>query len=223
MKKHTPKSTHDYIHVNKNNITIGQKGKTKTVLPRSDILQKIESVQRMSVKKSIQYKHNSKFPSNLGTNGEITAIIKKEYNAFKDLFYNKSTNDYTPEEVLAYYNTLSTKTTARGFNTALRPFVREYYGISHDTSDKQLDKMLKKGDLISPIADIGLYEDSPIGYAARIQEWTLDNLNVPPEISKNFNKVNDPTIYARISQNYKEKNKNIDFKEAAGELLKLFK
>lgn len=176
MKRKKILSTHDYVHINKNTITLGRKGTTKTTIKKTDIINAFTTIQAESIRLSKQGTRNSKIPSDLGLNGKITSIVSQEFNVFNDLLQEKNNNIYSSKLIIARYNRLMRLSKPRNFANEFYKDIRRYYGVTSDISEKTLRQVYRKGGLKAPQADIGRLPIKPPNYYARMQRWVDNNI-----------------------------------------------
>lgn len=185
-------SRHNYIHRNKSNITIGIKGREKSVFEIKDIVADVSKVQQQSIKLSMEYSKNAKFPDFLGMDKEYTKILREIPYKLSDVIEKKG--HYEPQQILESLKYLkSIATDEESFKREFYNEVNKYYGTNFNT--KQTETLLKKGTFMYVPYDYSHKPSDPVP----LQDWIIKNTELD---ESQIRKINDLEELKKIAQTY---------------------
>lgn len=176
MKK-KPISRESYIHRNKNNITIGIKGKPKQVFSLKLLNNQITQIQTQAQELYQKYKHNTKFPLKLGSTGEPVPFISGAYSNI--LTVNEGFQAVlNPEEFAAELKELGKISQSYAlFEKKYYREVNKYYGTRYGL-EKTKELLKKRGfKVLRSEVRWGYKNKNVISDAVRLQDWIIKNID----------------------------------------------
>lgn len=185
-------SRYNYIHRNKSNITVGIKGQAKSVFEIKDIVANVSKVQQQSIKLSMEYSKNAKFPDFLGMDKEYTKILREIPYKLSDVIEKKG--HYEPQQIfesLKYLKSIATD--EESFKREFYNEVNKYYGTNFDT--KQTEILLKKGTFMYVPHDYSHKPSDPVP----LQDWIIKNTELD---ESQIRRINDLEELKKIAQTY---------------------
>lgn len=175
MKK-KPISRESYIHRNKNNITIGIKGKPKQVFSLGLLNNQITQIQTQAQELYQKYKSNAKFPLKLGSTGEPVPFISGAYSDI--LTVNEGFQAVlNPAEFAAELKELGKISQSYAlFEKKYYREVNKYYGTRYGL-EKTKELLKKRGfKVLRSEVRWGYKNKNVISDPTRLQDWIIKNI-----------------------------------------------
>lgn len=192
-----PVSRYNYIHRNKSNITIGIKGEVKSVFKIEDLIKQVETVQQQSVRLSLDYSGNAKFPAFLGMDKEYTKILDDIPYRISDVLSRRG--NYQPESLLSDLRRVKKLgTSEEEFKKAFYNEVNKYYGTSF--TPKETERLLKSKTFMYVPADRYAYRNR-MSDPIPLQDWIIENSDLD---ERDVRHINDISELQRIAQTYRQ-------------------
>lgn len=194
-KNKKPLSRNNYIHNNKNTITIGIIGEEKTTFKKKNLFEDINKIQAKSIKLSNDFSKNTKFPTFFGKNGEATILVSKARNQINDILNNRT---FTMSPLNTRETLIDLKETAeneKAFNNKFSYFVNQYYGTNYST--ERTFKELEKGSFKYIPQDVGKDRQGSESDPSRFQKWFTEHDGVS---RKKIKKITDISELNRLAQ-----------------------